>query len=546
MKYYRLMLAQLAFGLVFAAGCGVDYGSGDSGGSGATTAASTTANFGVVGNVYFSTLSANNLIAPITWMVIGGVPLPDGLALTSTTGVVTGKPTVTAAGNFTVTFRATDSTGKTATVSVLFAIHPRTDRVSVNSSGTAGDGVSSTPSISGDGSLVAFVSQSTNLVMGVTGSQVYIHNRRTNKIEVISRDSNAATVNDSTVTTVNEGDGASSAPSISSDGSLVAFVSQSTNLVTGVSGGQQVYLRDRQTGLTTVVSKSTLGIVGNGVSSAPAISADGRYIAFVSLATNLVTGVTGQQIYLHDRQTGQTTLVSKDNSPTPIQGDGASNRPSISSDGRYIAFASAATNFASGVGGNQEIYIHDRLTGANGTTSLISKDSSATPGNGNSSTPSISGDGRFVAFTSLATNLVPGVTGQQIYLHDRFAGANGSNVLISHDNSGTPVQGNGNSSAPSISSNGQFVAFTSLATNLLAPASAVSGPQIYIHDQLTGTNGVTSLVSKSNDAVPVAGTSASATDTPSTNSDGGFVAFFSQATNLVTGSGAHIYVRALL
>jgi Tol biopolymer transport system component len=141
--------------------------------------------------------------------------------------------------------------------------------------------------------------------------------------------------------------------------------------------------------------------------------------------------------------------------------------------------------------------------------------------------------------------LVTGVTGQQIYLHDRFTGVNGNNVLISHDNSGTPVQGNGNSSAPSISSNGQFVAFTSLATNLLFPASAVAGPQIYIHDWLTGANGVTSLVSKDNSVPPVAGTSPSATDAASTSSDGGFIAFFSQATNLVAGLGAQIYVRAL-
>ena len=534
MRPYRLMLEHLAFGLVLAAGCGVDYGSGGSGGGGNTSTASTTAaNYGVVGNVYFSTLSAKGLTAPVTWTVVGGVPLPDGLALTSATGAVTGKPT--AAGNTTVTFRATDSTGKTATVSVLFAIHPRTDRMSVDSSGTAGDGVSSAPSISGDGSLVAFVSQSANFVASVSGAQIYVHNRQTNQTEVISRDSNA--------TTVNQGDGVSSTPAISADGRFVAFVSQSTNLVTGVSG-QQVYLRDRQTGLTTVVSKSTLGTVGNGASSVPDISADGRYIAFVSLATNLVTNMTGQQIYLHDRQIDQTTLVSKDNSPIPIQGDGASNRPSVSSDGRYIAFASVATNFGV-AGGNQQIYIHDRFTGTNGTISLISKDSGAAAGNGNSSTPSISGDGRFVAFTSLATNLVAGVTGQQIYLHDRFAGVNGTNVLISHDNSGTPVKGNGNSSVPSISSNGQFVAFTSLATNLLAPASAVAGPQIYIHDWLTGANGVTSLVSKDNSVVPVAGTSASATDTPSTNGDGGFVAFFSQATNLVAGSGSHIYVRAL-
>ena len=149
-------------------------------------------------------------------------------------------------------------------------------------------------------------------------------------------------------------------------------------------------------------------------------------------------------------------LFHKDNSATPVPGNGVSATPAISSDGRFIAFASLSTNLGA-AGGNQQIYIHDRLTGANGTTSLISKDSSATAGNGNSSTPSISGDGRFVAFMSLASNLVAGVSGQQIYLHDRNTGVNGTNSLISHDNNGSPNAGQWNSSAPSISSNGQVL-----------------------------------------------------------------------------------------
>jgi Tol biopolymer transport system component len=532
MKPYRLMLAHLALGLVFATGCGVGNDSGGPHGGGDTSATSTTAaNFGVVGNVYFSSLSAENLTVPITWTVIGGVSLPDGLALTSATGAVAGTPTK--AGNSTLTFRATDSTGKTETVSVLFAIHPRTDRVSVDSSGTAGNGVSSAPSISGDGSLVAFVSQSTNLVTGVNGSQIYVHNRQTNQIEVVSRDSNSSVTN--------EGGGVSSDPSISSDGRLVAFVSLSANLVTGVSG-QQIYVRDRQTGQTTVVSKSSAGIIGDGVSSAPSMSADGRYGAFVSASTNLVAGVSGTQIYVHDQQTGQTTLVSKDNNVTPVPGNSVSATPAISSDGRFVAFASLSTNLGA-AGGNQQIYAHDRLAGANGTTSLVSKDGAGTAGNGNSSTPSISGDGRFVAFMSLATNLVASVSGQQIYFHDRITGVNGTNSLVSHDNNGSPVQGNGASSVPSISTNDQVITFASLATNLLNPAPAVAGQQVYSHNRLAGANGTTSLVSKDNSVAPLAGNFAS--DRPSTNSDGGFVAFSSQATNLVAGSGSHIYVRAL-
>jgi Tol biopolymer transport system component len=526
-----LSIFTLALGLVSCSG-------GGGGGGGSTTPAfaisTTAANFGVVGNAYTSTLETTGGTAPFTWALFGGslpTGTPTNLSLAPGTGVVSGTPN--AAGNFTATFIVTDSTGKTATGSVLFAIHPRTDRVSVDNSGVAGSGASSAPSISGDGSLVAFVSQSTNLVTGVSGSQIYVHNRQTNQIEVASRDSDSSVIN--------EGSGVSSDPVISANGRFVAFVSQSSNLVPGVSG-QQVYLRDRQTGQTTLVSRNNAGqpaSTGSG-NRAPAISSDGQFIAFVSDATNFVAGVVGQQIYLHNRIDGTVSLISKNNNAVPIPGDGDSDTPVISSDGRYVAFASLATNL--GVpGGNQQIYIHDRLATANGVTSLISKNNSVAEGNGASSTPSISGDGRFVAFTSLASNLVATANGQQIYLHDRNSG---TTILISHDNSGVPIQGNGASRAPSISSNGQIVSFVSLAANLLLPGPAVAGQQVYSHDRLAGANGTTSLVSKDNSPTPVAGIGG-ISDTPSTNNDGGFVAFFSRATNLVAGSGDHIYVRAI-
>jgi hypothetical protein len=122
--------------------------------------------------------------------------LPTGLSLNAGAGVVSGTPTAV--------FTVTDSTGKTATGSVLFAIHTRTDRVSVNGSGTGGSGSSSTPSTNGDGSLIAFASSSTNFVTGVIGTQIYLHNRQTNQVEVISRDSDSSAIN--------EGEGASSDP----------------------------------------------------------------------------------------------------------------------------------------------------------------------------------------------------------------------------------------------------------------------------------------------------------------------------------------------
>ena len=529
MRFLISALSIITLGLGLA---GCPGGGGGGGGDSTPTfaVATTAANFGVVGNFYTSTLATTGGTAPLTWALFGGA-LPTNLTIDSVTGVVSGMPAT--AGNFTATFIVEDSTGKTATGTVSFAVHPRTDRVSVDNSGAAGTGTSSTPSINGDGSLIAFVSASTNFVPGVGGTQIYVHNRQTNQVEVISRDSNT--------TTVNEGGDVSSDPAISADGRFVAFVSQSINLVTGVTTAPQVYLRDRQTGQTTLISLDSSGATSNGLNnSAPAISSDGQFVAFVSNATNLVTGVSSQQIYLRDRVAGTTSLISRDNNVVPLQGSGVSSAPSISSNGQVVTFVSLAPNLltpAPAVAG-QQIYSHDRLASVNGVTSLISKNNSAIAGLGASSTPSISGDGRFVAFMSVAINLVVTFNGQQIYLHDRNTG---TTTLISHDNSGVPVQGSGVSSAPSISSNGQMVTFVSFAPNLLTPAPAVAGQQIYSHDRLAGANGTTSLVSK-NDSL-AAGNLAS--DQPSTNIDGGFVAFSSFASNLVGSGGTHIYVRAI-
>ena len=540
--------------LIIAVGLGLIACSGGGGGGSSSSSAfavsTTAADFGVVGNIYTSTLVATGGTAPFTWTASGG-GLPPDLSLDAGTGDVSSTLPLTVAGNSTVVFVVTDSTGMTATGLVLFAIHPRTDRVSVDGTGTTGNGASSTPSINGDGSLVAFVSQATNLVIGVSGFQIYVHNRQTNQVEVISRDNDT--------TTVNKGNGDSSAPSISAGGRFVAFVSVATNLLApgpAVPAGQQIYVRDRQTGLTSVVSVDNNGVPnpGTGASSAPSISADGRFVAFVSVATNLLAPgpavPAGQQIYVRDRQTGLTSLVSVDNNGVPNPGTGTSGAPSISADGRFVAFVSVATNLLApgpAVPAGQQIYVRGLRVNQ---TSLASADNNVVPipGNGVSSAPSINVDGSLVAFDSLATNLldpvVPSVSGRQVYIRNRTAG---QTSLVSTDNNVAPNPGNGVSRTPSISSNGRFVAFVSSATDLLAPGVlAVAGQQIYIRDRQLGQS---FLASQDNTNTNVAGAGGGGvSDTPSTNGNGGFVAFFSRATNLVTAPPAapsDIYVRAI-
>ncbi len=210
--------------------------------------------------------------------------------------------------------------------------------------------------------------------------------------------------------------------------------------------------------------------VAGSSNTAPSISrTNGRFIAFSSTA-NLVAGVTGNQVYVHDRNTGQPILISK--SSLGIAGlGGVSNEASISADGRFIAFASTAANLVPGVSG-QQIYLHDTQPSPNGLTTLVSKDgsgSSASAGSSNTS-PTISADGRFVGFASNATNLVATVTGQQVYRHDTQPSPNGQNVVVSLDSADQPGTG-GNSIAPSITANGSFVALSSTVP-LIAPAAA--------------------------------------------------------------------------
>ena len=257
--------------------------------------------------------------------------------------------------------------------------------------------------------------------------------------------------------------GASHDPVISGDGRYVAFRSSATNLVAGDTNGQRdVFVRDRQTGVTSRVSVSSAGGQGSGGSDDPAISDDGRYVAFQSDATNLVAGDTNAatDVFLHDRQTGATTRVSV--SSTGVQGNAASDDAAISGDGSTVAWESAATNLvADDTNAKQDIFVHDVATGA---TTLVSVSSTGTQGTKSSNDPSVSADGTRVGFSSTASNLVAGDTNSRndIFVHDRTTGE-----TIRKSLTAVGAQANEANSDPWISGDGTAIAFESVATNLV-------------------------------------------------------------------------------
>ena len=330
----------------------------------------------------------------------------------------------------------------------------QTTRVSVSSTGGQGDDDSWQPSISADGRYVTFLSWADNLVGDDTNNwgDIFVHDRITGQTTRVSVSSTGA-----------EADSYSNGTSISADGRYVTFDSCACNLVPGDTNGvADIFVHDRITGQTTRVSVSSTGTEANEASYDPSISADGRYVAFTSLAENLVGDDTNywEDIFVHDRITGQTIRVSVDSAGAQVNGD--SYDPTISADGRYVAFISLADNLVPGdTNYMDDIFVHDRDTGQ---TTRVSVDSAGTQANDHSCNPTISADGRYVAFCNWGDNLVGGDThnSQDIFVHDRITG---QTTRVSVDSAG--VQANSHTQSPSISADGRYVAFDSWADNLV-------------------------------------------------------------------------------
>ena len=324
--------------------------------------------------------------------------------------------------------------------------------------------------------------------------------------------------------------------SVSADGALVAFVSGSPNLVAGDTNGvRDVFVRNVVTGTTTRVSVGAGG-QANGASSNARISADGRFVVFTSLATNLVAGDTNgaADVFERDLATGQTTRVSV--SAGGVQGNDASGGAAsgISADGGAISFSSAASNLVSGDTNHcRDVFVWTRATGAVERVSVAGDGTQAAAGASDAS--SISADGRYVAFASTAPNLVAGDTNlvADVFVHDRVTG---STVRASVAAGGGQAATASSLQPGGLSANGQVVAFDTAAP---LAAGDTSGNDVYVRDLAAGT---TERVSVNSAGVGANGNSSAA----AISADGRYVAFESSATNLDpadTGGDEDVFVR---
>ena len=343
------------------------------------------------------------------------------------------------------------------------------------------------------------------------------------------------------------GNGYSDNPSTSSDGRYTVFASDASNLVSGdTNGTRDIFLFDNQTNTTRRLNLSRQGEQTNGPSNRPVISADGRYVAFESTATNLILGDTNgfSDIFGVDVITGAIDMLSLDASGT--RANNSNFRPSISSTGRYVSFESSATNLvSSGTSvGVSHIYVRDRDVSGSGTfdttgnisTVLVSQSSGGTAANGNSLQSVLSADGRYIAFASDATNLVSSDTNavRDIFLRDRTGG---TTTRVSVATGGTQATG-GDSRTPSLSSDGRYIAFASSATNL-ASGDTNGVSDIFVHDRTTTTTQRISVSTSGTEAVDPSATGFKlGSINPSISSTGRYVAFASLANNLTAGDSA--------
>ncbi len=402
----------------------------------------------------------------------------------------------------------------------------------------------STPNeITPDGRWLLFTSAATNLVPGQVdtnnGTDVFLFDRNDQSTRLISRSLGLATTAANTTST---------ARAISADGRWIVYVSQATDIVSGLNdsnGNQDVFLFDRVLATTTLISRAlgASNATANNFSNAfdtHAISADGAYIVFMSRATDVLPGMTDnngvEDLFLFERATATTTLISGALGSATATASNQSLSAGMSDDGRWILFSSSAGNLINGVtdtNGTFDSFIYDRSTGI---TLLVSRalGSPTTSANGQSTGGTITPSGEWVVYTSNANNIVSGVSdtnaSTDAFVFNRLSGVN---VLISRSSTSANVAANEQSQASRVSSDGRWIVFSSLATDVIAGLVDSNGVgDVYLYDRV---NGSSVLISR---ALGAPTTTANARSLPSRiSADGRWSIYRTLATNMLSGLG---------
>lgn len=457
------------------------------------------------GRYHVYTSEAYNLDSNAVDTRLESVYLYDAVTRTSTlvsttpmgvlTDGVSDQPVISADGNF-VAFRSTTTNFGSVDADQNEDIYlweratGAITLISINQDGTAGGNHDSqNPSISGDGSVIAFQSRATDLVAGITDTN--------NSEDVFVRSVNSgqtalASSNDTETAT---GDSFSIDPIVSEDSSSVIFVSNSSNMVAGVTDGnndRDVFAYDIISGAKEVISLEVAeGISGNAqsyVGIRQSISGDGRFHVFTSRASNLAPGIVDandqDDVYLYDAILGTTSLVSI--TPQGTSGNTRSDQPVISDDGNFVAFRSFGGGFGpTDNNGTTDVYLYNRITAS---VSLVSESITGDSGNSRSFTPSISGDGSIISFTSEASDLVSGITNPSLTDNIFVRNASlGTTALASSNQSGGST-GNQDSADGIVSQDGSTVVFESRASDLVPGINDANlTVDVFTYDVATGT-----------------------------------------------------------
>lgn len=350
--------------------------------------------------------------------------------------------------------------------------------------GGSAEAVGTTTGGFGEGRFVAFVSSAAGMATGSTSAhrQVFWRDNLTGETLLVSADANGV-----------EGNGDSWAPAISADGLVVAFESYASNLVAGDTNGvRDVFMRSAVSAVGVVrVSVGPGGAQANSESFEPTVSGDGRVVAFASGASNLTAGVSGIStinVYRRDVVTGTITLITANGAGTGVGG----SKPMLSEDGQRLAFYSFASNITAGdTNGLWDVFVYDHAAGSRTRVSLTSGGGERNQGSESASrvvAPAISGNGRYVAFATTATNMVAGDTNgmQDVFIVDTQTGDVARSSVSSAGVQGNADSPLGQGERVSLSYDGTWVAFSTASNNLGAGAGTTGISNMLMHNHATG------------------------------------------------------------